>query len=147
MRRIILITAVALLLPASAKADDEAAIERPPPGSASAPRGYVCETVKGNAELEQAATETPPPYGPEGQRLSPPSGPSACPAGTLGVTTAWNGPRKTRRAFMPGESLGAGLASPLSEKTSAEEGYYYVGDIWETKKVGDMLYKSQFPLP
>jgi hypothetical protein len=147
MLRIILTTCVALLVPASAFADGEAAIEPGPPGSASAPRGYVCQTIKGNAELERAATETPPPYGPEGQRLAPRSGPSACPAGMLGVTTARSGARKTRRAFMSGESLGGSAASPASEKKSSEEGYFYVGDIWETAKIGDMLYKSQFSSP
>jgi Neprosin len=149
MRSAILATLLMLAIPTSAMADDVGPVaEPPPPGHRLAQRGYVCEQIKGDAALETAATETPPPSGPNGEKLTRQSAPSACPAGMLGVTTALTGARKTRRASMPDESPEVGLASPLlPPTTSAEEGYYYVGDIWEKAKIGDMNYKSQLSAP
>ncbi len=48
---------------------------------------------------------------------------------------------------MPAEPSTTRLVMPLSEKTPAEEGYYYVGDIWEQAKIGTMIYASQLSSP
>ena len=150
MRRLVLVLFLAALFPAPALAETREPGEpaptaaQPPSGSAPQSRGFVCEKIAGNPSLETAAKETPPPAGPEGQKLAQKSGPSACPAGMLAITTAQPGPRK--KPGGPGgsdETFGNG---PIAQAVNPEY-YFYVGDIWEVKKIGYLSYKTQFSKP
>lgn len=113
-----------MLIPSSALAV-EAAEEAVPNRTAKSKTNIACEPTKGNPELEHAKKETPPPEGPNGEAVTPPSGESPCPAGTLGVTKPENRPAKHTGPFAQGVAPSGG--------GSASTGYFYVGDSWECK--------------
>ena len=150
MRRIVLLLAVGALFPAPALAETNEPLEveptlaAPPPGSAPQSRGFVCEKIAGDPALESAAQETPPPVGPQGQKLARRTGPSACPTGMLAITTAQPGPpKKPGGPRASAEPFGDG---PIAQVVNPEY-YFYVGDIWQEKKIGYLSYRTQVSIP